>query len=99
MTELDAFHKTVRDVAREVLIDRQSALNDRGLRSRVELRRQFSDERESSELCIEFWRENALVDLFEDFVVRDGCPVATSDELRRWLEENVDAVLREQDGA
>jgi uncharacterized protein YheU (UPF0270 family) len=50
------------------------------------------------ELCIELWHENELADFFEDFVVREGRRVATLDELRRWLEQNVDDVLREQRG-
>ncbi len=47
----------------------------------------------AAELKVEFFQAEDLVDVFEFFVVRNGAPTVTTDELRRWLRENIPRVL------
>ena len=92
---LNAINAGARDIAQEALVERRAALVDRGLRWTVDIRRWFKDGRESSEICIQFYRDDSLVDFLEDFIVQDGEPVASTDELKQWLEQSIDAVLEE----
>jgi|SRR5829696_7275738 len=84
---------TARDAAQAVLSERQEVLSALRLEAKVEISRWLDGDRENAEIRISFWRGPAFVDVVEDFVIRDGQPTASPQELREWLEESIDEVL------
>jgi hypothetical protein len=89
------FDEAVRELADAVVAEHTRALADAGLRTTVEVRRWAENDAANSELRVAFWRGNAFIDVLEDFIVRDGRPVASLDELRDWLNAGVEAILQE----
>ncbi|HEX5927303.1 MAG TPA: hypothetical protein VFY45_26035 [Baekduia sp.] len=99
MTEHSSLCETVRELAVAVIAERRAALTDAGLRTTIEVERWTAkDGSESSELRVAFWRDNAFIDIVEDFIVQDGTPVASLDGLRQWLERSVNAIMEENRG-
>jgi len=47
---------------------------------------------QSCELCS---GEGMPVDVLEDFIVKDGMPVASLTEFKQWLEHCIDAIVEE----
>lgn len=95
MTERPNLDEAVRDLANAVLGERQPALSAVGLRATVEVKAWSEESRENSELRVAFWRENAFIDVVEDFIIRDGKPAASLDEFKLWLEQGFDDIVEE----
>jgi hypothetical protein len=95
VTEHADIDEVVREMAHDVLAARSSALSTSGLRATMEVKRWFTDDRENCELSMGFWRENKLIDGLEDHIVREGILVNPFDEFRKWVEEEVDTILKQ----
>jgi len=89
------FAQTARELAETVIAERNSSLSDAGLRLTVDLKHWSEPSWKDFELEVALWRDNALVGFFEDFVVKNGSPVASLTELRKWLEEGIDEIIQE----
>jgi hypothetical protein len=87
--------KAVRELAEDVLATRSSALAASGLRATMEVKQWFTDGRENCELRMGFWRENKFIDGLEDHIVRNGILVNSLDEFRKWVEDEVDTILKQ----
>lgn len=92
MTNAESVVDSVLKLADEVIKARQSALARADFRVAVDLNRWSVDD---VEIQIEFSRCESLIDVVEDFVVKDGMPVTSTAELKQWLEKVVDRVLDE----
>jgi hypothetical protein len=88
--------KAVREMADDVLATRSSALSASGLRATMEVKRWFTGGRENCELRMGFWREDKFIDGLEDHIVREGTLVSSLDNFRKWVEEEVDAILEQK---
>ncbi len=88
-----SFAATILESARLLLEDRRSALADRALEARAELRPWLDGE--DCEIRVTFWHGTSLVDFFEGFVVQGGEPTASMDEIRSWLATSIDDAVSE----
>lgn len=95
MTQQSQLDDAVRGLAEAVLGERRSALSAAGLRATVEVTKWSNGDRGNSELRVAFWREDAFIDVVEDFITQDGSPAASLDEFKHWLEQGVDAIVEE----
>jgi hypothetical protein len=95
MNEQSHLDEAVRELAHTVLGERQSALSAAGLRATVEVSAWSKDDRSNSELRVTFWREDAFVDVVEDFIIKEGKPAASLGDFKRWLEQQVDTIVKE----
>jgi hypothetical protein len=84
---------TARGIAETVLADRADRLAAAGVRAEIEVKRWGEGAGAQAELSISLWRGTAFVDLLEDFIIRDGSPTASPDELREWVATGVDEML------
>jgi hypothetical protein len=92
MTEASEFSGAVRELAAAVGEAHADRLENAGLRVTTENRR-WADGGE--ELRVVFWRGDRLVDVLEDFILRDGRPVASLEEFETWLRRGFDTALRD----
>jgi hypothetical protein len=95
VTEHADIDKAVREMAHDVLAVRSSALSASGLRATMEVKRWFTDGRENCELSMGFWRETEFIDGLEDHIVREGMLVNSLNEFRKWVEVEVDTILKQ----
>ena len=98
MSEQSKMEATAREMAHACLARRRSALEVAGLRARVEIERWQGTGLRGSELRITFWRDTALIDVVEDFILEDGQFMGSREELQRWLDEGIDDVLKPSTG-
>lgn len=90
---------SVNDFLDSVLSDAESALADfardleqLSIQPRISFRPDSVDA-EQIELTVEFWRGTEFVDVFEFFVIEQGSPTASRDEIRRWIEDEVQCTV------
>jgi hypothetical protein len=86
-------HDSAHEIAAAVLADRADRLAAAGLRSEIEVKRWGEGAGAQAELSISLWRGSTFVDFLEDFIVRDGRPTTSPDELREWVATEIDEIL------
>jgi hypothetical protein len=87
--------------ARSALAEWQPALSEVRLSAQLDaLKRYATDSGLNTEISITIWRGDDLFDLIETFIVRSSKPVATTSQLRDWLDsairESIDDVRSER---
>jgi hypothetical protein len=92
MTKERAYEQSAADVASAVVGERHAALAAEDLTAEVEIQRWSEG---NAELRVSFRRGGTLVDVLEDFVVKEGRPVSDLGELRRWVNDAIDEVIAE----
>jgi hypothetical protein len=94
MSEQAKFEASAREIADACVRTHQSALQEAGLRTDVQITPWNGESLQGSEIRLVFWRGTRMIDVIEDFIIKDGRPTGSRDELQRWLEEGIEAVLK-----
>jgi hypothetical protein len=84
---------SAREITEAVLADRADRLAAADLQPRVAVKRWGEGAGAQAELSISFWRGTAFVDVLEDFILRNGSPTTSPDELRQWVATGIDEIL------
>lgn len=90
------FEKKVLDLTKRVLDEYGKKISELNLRFELFGPKLFNKDVESytSEIKICFYKDGEMMDILEFFIFRDGREVASLDEIKEWLKNNVDDVLR-----